>query len=225
MARRLKLTARIVIGIALCSAAAQYVHSQSFYFRYRFAFEPSLATRAPELGSLNIKFPEAARKNQVEGTAKFSMTLGENGRVSEVKVLQDLPHGVGQAVLAALEIYTFTPAAAAGKAVSVSAVLEYVVQIAYDEGDRNVAPVKILEQPPAVYPASHAAKRLAGKVTLLMLFYPTGEAKLLAIESVMPRDFDEAAKTAAKLIKFEPATQRATKQPVAQSFRVIYDFK
>jgi outer membrane biosynthesis protein TonB len=225
MPRVIHLTARLLFAIALCLCATSFAYSQSFYFRYRFAFEPGVATRAPELGGLNIKFPDAARKHQVEGVAKFSMTLGNDGRVREVKVLQDLPHGVSEAVVAALETYRFTPAAAAGKPVDVSAVLEYVVQIAYDEGDKSVVPVKILEQPQAVYPPTFAAKRIAGKVTLLVLFYPSGEAKLLAVESVMPRDFDEAAKNAAKLLKFEPASHRVTKQPVAQSIRVFYDFK
>jgi TonB family protein len=71
--------------------------AQEVSFNYRFSFEPTVFDVPPEMGGLEIAFPEAARKNGVEGTVKVNFTLGEDGKVRDILIMQDLPFGVGDA--------------------------------------------------------------------------------------------------------------------------------
>lgn len=61
-------------------------------------------------------FTEAARAANVEGKVRVELTVDENGRVVEVRVLQGLGYGLDEAALAAARAATFEPALRCGKA-------------------------------------------------------------------------------------------------------------
>ena len=72
--------------------------AQTLSFNYRYQFEPVLADEPPQFNGVpNFDFPEAARKNGVEGTLKASLTLGEDGKVRDLVIHQSLPDGVTEA--------------------------------------------------------------------------------------------------------------------------------
>src|SRR6476619_5346345 len=123
-------------SIAACGLLFLFAFSagaQSLSFNYFYSFDPVIADQPPQLGGLNVDYPEAARKNGVEGTVKATAKLGEDGRVHDIAVVRDLHFGVGDAVSKALAKWYFKPATLQGKPVPVKMTLDYVVAAVYGE--------------------------------------------------------------------------------------------
>lgn len=198
---------------------------QDLTFSSQFSFEPAMIDTAPSLGGLDIKYPNEAAKNGVEGTVKLTMTLGEDGRVREIVIVEDLPHGVGAAVKAAFEKLQFTPASFEGKPVPIAASFTYKITAVYNEYDSNVTKVKLLGKPTAEYPAMHRADRREGKVDVAVVFFTDGKVKVVKVQSTMPKEFDQAASTAAEKLTFQPAMHKKSKRPVTQVMWVAFEFK
>jgi TonB family protein len=214
-----------ILFLAVFIFCADLAYGQTVSFNYFYSFEPTMANEPPELGGLDIEFPDAARKNGVEGTVKATVTLGENGKTKDIAIVQDLPFGVGDAVKLALERFYFKPAALSGKPVPMKMTLDYIVSMVYDENDKNVTKPRIIEKPQPPYPPNRLAENAKGKVAVSVLFLPDGKLKVGGVSSVMERDFDKAAAAAAEKIKFEPAMHKKSKKPVAQQMTVEYSFK
>ena len=207
----------------LCSYSAG--RAQSISFNYRFSFEPTVFNRPAQMGNLDIAFPEAARKNGIEGTVKVNFTLGEDGKVRDVLIVQDLPFGVGDAVKHGLEKFTFKPAVAAGKPVAMQVHLDYIVVMAYPEDDKNITKPQFTHKPEPEYPESQKAAKVKGKVLVTVMFYSDGTLKVIGTSSVMPQEFDKAAAAAAAKIKFTPAIHKKSKKTVNQQLTIEYEFK
>jgi TonB family protein len=183
-------------------------------------------TEAPQfIGAIQINYPDEARKNGVEGILKASFTIAEDGSTQNIEILQTLPFGVEDAVKSGLQKLRFTPAKLQDKPVTVKMFFDYTVTAVYDERDKNITKPKITSQPEAVYPAQYAAEKLKGEVSVKVLCKVDGTVKVIAINSVMPREFDRAAADAAAKIRFTPATHKKSKKPVSQEITVIYKFK
>ncbi len=142
-------------GIAVFFLFAVDVSAQEILFNYNYKFEPAIITEPPQLGGLDVSYPEAARKNGVEGTLKASATLGADGKVRDIVIANDLGHGVGAAVTAALQKLYFKPAAYKGTPTEMKITLDYVVSVLYDENDKNVTKPKIVDKPLPPYPPAN----------------------------------------------------------------------
>lgn len=200
--------------------------AQDYQFNYFYYFEPFVGSDPPQIaGALDVEFPDAARKNGVEGVATASAVLGENGQVRDIKVIQSLPHGVDQALTNALRRLRFVPASNNGLAVPVTLKVDLKISAVYSESDKNIRKPKIIEKPAPVYPESQRAEGWKDKVTVYVLFMPDGTVKPDRASSAMPREFDRAAMEAAAKIKFEPAIHKKSKKQVAQVMAVVYEFK
>jgi TonB family protein len=208
--------------------------AQSVYFNYSYKLEPVKIEgqyieepfiEDPQIGKLSVEYPEAARKNGVQGTVKAKATLGEDGKVRDIVIEEDLPDGVGAAVTAALQNLTFRPAAINGKKVAMTLHLDYVISLAYSEFDKGVVKPEITEKPEPAYPANYAADKIKGVVRVQVLFKADGTLKVGSVDSVMPKEFDQAALEAAAKIKFQPAIHKKSRQPVTQQMTVEYEFK
>ncbi len=57
-----------------------------------------------------LPYPEAARRQGIEGTVKLEVTIGKNGRVLEVRVLRGIGFGLDQVAVRALKMSRFKPA-------------------------------------------------------------------------------------------------------------------
>ncbi len=217
----------IVISLTMfLLLTGEMIQAQSLSFRYFSRVEMSNATEPPELGGLpELDYPEAARKNGVEGTLKAKMTLGENGKVRDIVILEGLPHGVSEAFTKTMQGYNFQPARSHGQPVPTTLYVDFIVTVGYDEGDKNVSKPKIVEKPVPVYPEKYRAEKLKGKVEVGVMFYKDGTLKIINVSSVMPKEFDQAAVAAAEKIRFEPAVHKKSKNPVGQAMTVVYDFK
>lgn len=221
MRKLLHLALCAVFGAGLCSA----VSAQQMMFRYNYEFEPAMITEPPEIGGLEFDYPEAARKNGVEGTVKVSMTLGEDGKLRDVKIHNDLGHGTSEAINAGLQRFTFKPAKFNGKPTPMNMTVNYVISLVYDEADKDVSKPKIVDKPAPAYPEKHRAEAMKGKVQVNVLFRASGEVEVLGVSSDMHREFDTAAAEAAKKLKFSPAVHKKSKKPVSQQMTVTYEFK
>jgi TonB family protein len=199
--------------------------AQEISFNYFYSFGRVEADEAPQINGVDIDYPDAARKNGVEGTLKASLILGENGRVRDIKILQTLPHGVEAAVTKGLQNLYFKPAKLNGQPVAIPMEFDFVVTAVYGEDDKNVTKPKFLEKPAPVYPSKYAAEKVKGKVQVTVLFFTDGKLKVLGVSSTMPREFDKAAVEAAGKIRFLPAAHKKSKADVAQKMVVEYDFK
>lgn len=213
----------VIFAASFCFSSA--ATAQDITFNSQFSFEPAYFDTPPQLGSVDIRFPADARKNGIDGTVKIKMTLGEDGKMRNIVIVQDLPYGVGAAVREAFEKMTFSPAMRDGKPIAMSGSFEYVITAIYSEDDKNVSKVKLIGKPTAEYPAAQLGDRREGKVSVGVIFYPDGHTKVLQADSTMPEDFDAAAKKAAATLKFQPAVHKKSKKPVTQSMWVVFDFK
>jgi TonB family protein len=214
--------------ILLCfisAFSALAASAQEISFNYFYKFGRVEADEAPQINGVDVEYPEAARKNGVQGTLKAALILGENGKVRDVKILQSLPHGVEAAVTKALVNLYFKPARLNGQPVAIPMEFDFVVSAVYSEEDKNVAKPKILEKPAPVYPSKYAPEKIKGKVYVSVLFFPDGKIKVLGVNSAMPKEFDRAAAEAAAKIRFLPAAHKKSKEDVALKMIVEYDFK
>jgi len=199
--------------------------AQEISFNYFYKIDYLEATEPPKIGIFNFDYPEEARKNGVEGTFKAALTLGEDGKVRDIIVVQPLPHGVTEAVVKSLQILQFQPAKNRDQPVSAKLNFDFVVTAVYRESDKNISKPKITDKPEAVYPNNQLAEKVKGKVQVSVMFNTDGTLKVLGASSVMPREFDKAAAEAATKIKFQPAVHKKSKKPVSQQMIVEYDFK
>jgi TonB family protein len=216
---------RLSLSLVLLLLAVAGVQGQSIAFDYLYQFEAEAGTTSPELGGLEVVFPEAARKNGVEGRAVVSATLGEDGRARDIQIVQNLPHGVGEAVAEGLRKWIFRPASLDNKPVAVKVTLEYVVTMVYGEGDRAISKPVVTSKPAPAYPPKYAAEKLGGEVYVRMLLRADGTKKVLGVSSDMPREFDRAASAAAANLQFQPAVHKKSKKPVSSEMTVEYVFK
>lgn len=213
---------RLTLFVALLSAVG---YGQSVSFNYLYKPEPAMIDAPPVIGELTVDFPEQARKNGVEGTAVAKLVLGEDGKVRGVSIINDLPHGVGAALVTGLQKLYFKPATFRGTPVAINMTVDYKVSIEYTEDDKNVDKVKILEKPTPVYPEKYRADKVKGKVDVLIRFGADGTMRIISVGSTMEREFDKAANEAARGIKFQPAVHKKSKSPVNQQITVSFDFK
>ncbi|MEZ5427680.1 MAG: TonB family protein [Pyrinomonadaceae bacterium] len=205
---------------------AGFAGAQEISINYLFQLEPARITEAPELyGSPQINFPDAARKNGVEGTLKAYFTIEADGSIKDIVITESLPHGVDEAVRNGLRFLRFKPAKLVDDAVAVKMYFNYVVAAVYDERDKTVSKPKITSQPDPIYPPEHLAEKLKGEVMVKVLCNADGSVKVLGVNSVMPKEFDRAAAAAAENIEFEPAVHKKSKKAVSQEFTLVYKFK
>ena len=226
----------LLIGALLLTTFSAFAaNAQSVYFNYLYTFEPipydapasagQPFFESPEVGRISINYPDDARKNGVQGTVKATATLGEDGKVRDIKIDHDLPSGVGTAVISGLQTMTFKPAAVNGKPVPIVMHLDYVITLTYPEDDKNVAKPEIVDKPTAEYPNKYLAERIKGNVSVQVLFKADGTLQVGTVNSVMPKEFDQAARAAAAKLKFKPAVHKKSRQPVTQQMTVVYEFK
>lgn len=79
-------------------------------------------------------FTEAARQHNVQGRVMLSAVLCSTGRVTDVQILESLPHGLTEAAVEATRQTKFTPAEKDGRTVSQQITLIYDFNIGGDSG-------------------------------------------------------------------------------------------
>lgn len=219
------LKLNILTAFACLTMLAAISRAQDQTYNYAFQFEPAFITEGPKIKDFFVSFPEEARTNGIDGTVVVTFVLGKDGKTRDAAITQNLPFGVGEALVRAVTKMIFTPAMKDGEPVDLKATVIYKITSIYREFDDAVTKVKLLAKPTAEYPAAFRAEGTKGKVAVAVIFYPDGKVKVLNADSTMPPEFDAAAKKAAENLKFQPAVHKKSKKPVAQSVWVIFEFK
>lgn len=201
-------------------------NAQHVSLNYQYRLEPVMITTAPEMiGTPQIAYPDEARKNGVEGTLTAYFTIAEDGTTKNITIEKSLPFGVDSAVTAGLQRLRFKPAKVHENTVAVRMYFDYRVSAVYSERDSNVSKPKITAQPDPVYPQKYSAEKLKGEVLVILRCSADGKVFVIGVSSVMPKEFDRAAREAAEKIIFEPAVHKKSKKPVSQEMTVKYKFK
>jgi protein TonB len=87
---------------------------------------PGGADTDPEVdGEVKIAYPEEAKRAQIEGTVRLRITVDNEGRVVEVKVLSGPGYGLDEAARDAIKRFRFKPARKGGEAVSTTITYNY----------------------------------------------------------------------------------------------------
>lgn len=85
----------------------------------------------------NLKYPEAAEKSGTEGKVLIGFVVEADGKLSNIKVLQDIGSGCGNAALAVMKAMpNWIPAKKSGKAVAVDMKLPFSFKLKSDQAGR-----------------------------------------------------------------------------------------
>jgi len=76
-------------------------------------------TRPVQIAGEDPIYPEIARRARIQGAVIVQATIDQEGRVTDVKLLKDLPMGLGDATVQAVRGWRFKPATLRGKPVAV----------------------------------------------------------------------------------------------------------
>ncbi|MCP4602661.1 MAG: energy transducer TonB [Proteobacteria bacterium] len=83
-------------------------------------------TKAPSFKKkIEPKYPEEARQAGIEGIVHLEVLIDEQGRVSKIRVLKTLGHGLDRAAISAVSKSVFHPGIVGGKAVPVKIKIPY----------------------------------------------------------------------------------------------------
>ena len=90
---------------------------------------PKVDTRPVRLNSPTPRYTEAARADSIQGSVTLRVLVGEDGNVSDVRVIRGLPDGLNEQAIAAARQTKFKPAMKDGKPVAYWVVLEMTFTI------------------------------------------------------------------------------------------------
>jgi len=88
--------------------------------------------------ALNLRYPNAALENKVEGYVILSFKIGTNGKVNDIKILKGLGSGCDEeAVRVAKKMPDWEPAHKDGKAIEVVYYLPIDFELPYDSEETS----------------------------------------------------------------------------------------
>ena len=83
-------------------------------------------TKAPSFRKkIEPKYPEEARRKEIEGVVQLEVFIDARGKVRKVRVLKTPGHGLDRAAIAALSKSSFNPGMMGKKAVPVKITIPY----------------------------------------------------------------------------------------------------
>src|SRR5688500_14903343 len=104
-----KTTLLICFAILLLLVTfSNLAQAQEVSLNYYYKLEPTPLTEPPKfIGAPQIEYPDAARKNGLEGTLKAYFTITADGSTKDIVIEQTLPFGVEEAVKTGLQKLRF----------------------------------------------------------------------------------------------------------------------
>lgn len=85
---------------------------------------PQVDTKPRPINSLRPRYTELARKNRVVGTVRLQVTVGTDGKVNKVQVVNALPDGLTEEAIHIAKVLQFHPALADGSPIGYSIILD-----------------------------------------------------------------------------------------------------
>lgn len=88
--------------------------------------------------ALNLRYPNAALEDKVEGYVILSFKIGETGKISEIKILKSLGSGCDEeAIRVAKKMPDWEPAHKNGKAIEVTYYLPIEFELPFDTNEAS----------------------------------------------------------------------------------------
>jgi TonB family protein len=85
---------------------------------------PQVETKPRPLNSLRPRYTKLARENRVVGNVRLQITIGADGAVHHVRVINALPDGLTEEAVHLVKVLQFKPAMAVGSPVEYSIILD-----------------------------------------------------------------------------------------------------
>jgi TonB family protein len=97
---------------------------------YKDTIQPMTASLRPTiLYREKAQYTQEAKDNQVEGTLVLDVVFRADGKISDIKVIRGLPHGLTEKAIEAAQKIRFNPAVKDGQPVGVRGSLEYTFKL------------------------------------------------------------------------------------------------
>jgi TonB family protein len=187
-------------------------------------------------------YPEAARKDSIEGTVWLKVYIDEAGRVIQASVQKSDNAAFNEPALAAARQWTFKPVMQEGKPVGLWVSIPYRFKLQKKENvqsgpvsgtiemkqKRPAEDLEVDKEPEAItqvnpkYPAKAFQDGIEGTVWTKMWIDTSGNVVQVSVSKTDTDVFNEAAIDAGKQWKFKPATAKGN--PVAVWITVPFRF-
>lgn len=176
------------------------------------------------LSKQRANYTDMARKNGVEGVVRLRVTFLASGEIGSISPVSALPYGLTEQAIAAARNIKFEPAKRNDIPISVTKLVEYSFSLYYKENDEDLAQnAEILEMPEAEHPQESDLQNIGGKVKVSIALNSNGNAKIIQINTDLPKEFAQKASEAVAKIKFKPAIHK-NGNAVTQTKEIEYEF-
>ncbi len=182
----------------------------------------ALADGAPLIQSWTpAAYPPELRNARVGGYVQVRIVVDEAGRVTQARTLNASEERLGEAALAAVRTWTFSPAREGGKAIAMCLDVPFMFDPTKPEPKKVslLPPMHLLPKPAARtpaelkasplgdYPESLRPRRIAGRVVFECEVTPEGRAGLVRVLAATHADFVAPTLEGSARWEFKPAQQ------------------
>jgi TonB family protein len=171
------------------------------------------------------QYTQEAKDNKVEGTVVLSCVFGVDGQISDIKVIQGLPHGLTENAFIAAKKIRFEPAIKDGRPAPVRGNVEFTFNLYKDpiqEMNSSLRPT-ILYKERAAYTREAKDNKVEGTVVLSVVFGADAQIGDIRVIHGLPHGLTQKAIEAASKIRFEPAVKDG--QPVSVRGKLEFSFR
>lgn len=160
------------------------------------------------------QYPEAARKNGIEGKVVLDVTVGEDGTVGKITVTEGVPEwpSLEESAQEAVRQWKFEPATEGGEPVEMSVAIPVMfgLDASKQTAEADTAPELVNESViKPEYPEDARKDGVSGKVLLDVVIKKDGSPGKISVKQGIPGypSFGEKAVEAVSQWKFKPATK------------------
>lgn len=173
------------------------------------------------------QYTQEARDAQLQGVVIMQTVIDHQGNVANVKILKDLPMGLGEQAKKAVSEWKFEPATLNDEPVDVYYNLTVNFRLDSKKKALNVTgdvqkPVKI-SAPAPEYTAEAKEARIQGVVIAQVIITKDGDVTDVKILKDLPMGLGQQAQEALSKWKFEPATLNG--EPVDVYYNLTLNFR
>ena len=200
-------------GVANLKDENEYIHQMTSSLR------PTILYRE------KAQYTNEGRNNKVEGTVVLSAVFSAEGQISDIRVIQGLPHGLTENAIIAAKKIRFEPAMKDGQPVSVRGNIEFSFNIYKDPiqpMDVSLRPT-ILYKEKAQYTQEAKDNKVEGKVVLSVVFGADGQIGDIRVIQGLPHGLTQKAIEATSKIRFEPAMKDGQPAPVRGALEFTFN--
>jgi TonB family protein len=174
-------------------------------------------------------YTDDARAHGIEGTVTIEASMSEDGRITNMRVLNGLGFGLDEAALASVQEWEFSPATRDGIPISVVAEIDVPFSLASANAFRvgnGVTPPKVQSRvEPQYTAAARLARIMSGTVVMQVVIKKDGTVDVLRVVQGLGGGLTNSAVDAIKQWKFSPGQKDGQAVDVALNIEVNFNLK